>query len=285
MARPMRIEYPGAVYHVTGRGNARQDIYLCDEDRSGFLDILQQVNKRYNWICHAFCLMDNHYHLLIETPDGNLSSGMRQLGGVYTQAFNRRHGRVGHLFQGRYKSVLVQKESHLLEAVRYVALNPLRAGMVKSIEDWQWSSYLATVGTALPHKCLIVDWVLQQFSMDSGKAQRLYRQFVAEGVGQKSIWHELKGQTLLGQENFAETLSSVLGDLNAMTEVPRSERLVNRPLLNELFTEEIVDDKKVRNSKIVEAVECYGYTQKEIASFLKLHYSTISRLVGDLRQN
>ena len=124
MARPMRIEYPGAVYHVTGRGNARQDVYLSPDDRASFLDILQQVNRRYNFICHAYCLMDNHYHLLIETPDGNLSQGMRQLGSVYTQTFNRRYDRVGHLFQGRYKAVLVQKESHLLESVRYVVLNP-----------------------------------------------------------------------------------------------------------------------------------------------------------------
>jgi REP element-mobilizing transposase RayT len=277
----MRIEYPGAVYHVTGRGNARQDVYLCEGDRVCFLDILRQVNHRYNWICHAYCLMDNHYHLLIETPDGNLSSGMRQLGGVYTQNFNRRHGRVGHLFQGRYKSVLVQKESHLLEAVRYVALNPLRAGMVSSVADWPWSSYLATVGMTLPHKCLIVDWVLQQFSVDSAQAQKLYQQFVAEGIGQKSIWNELRGQTLLGQENFAETLGSILSGLNAMTEVPRSERLVNRPLLNELFAEEIEGDKKVRNDKIVEAVDRYGYTQKEIADYLGFHYSTISRLIGN----
>src|SRR4030066_2389308 len=103
MARPLRIEFDGAVYHITSRGNARKPIYKDDGDRKAFLDILHKVNTRYNWLCHAYCLMDNHYHLLIETPDGNLSLGMRQLNGVYTQAFNKRRTRTGHLFQGRYK--------------------------------------------------------------------------------------------------------------------------------------------------------------------------------------
>jgi len=109
MARPLRIEYPGAVYHLTTRGNERRAIFTEDQDRKGFLDLLHQVNRRYGWLCHAYCLMENHYHLLIETPEGNLSIGMRQLNGVYTQTFNRRHGRVGHLLQGRYKAVLIQK--------------------------------------------------------------------------------------------------------------------------------------------------------------------------------
>ena len=123
MARPLRIEYPGAVYHVTSRGNEKKPVFRDDIDRENFLNTLQHVNKRYNWICHAYCLMTNHYHLLIETPDGNLALGMRQLNGVYTQLFNKRHGRTGHLFQGRYKAILIQKDSHLLEVCRYVVLN------------------------------------------------------------------------------------------------------------------------------------------------------------------
>jgi len=111
MARPIRIEYDGAVYHVTSRGNARKRIYKDEVDRLKFLDILAEVNRKYNWLCHAYCLMDNHYHLIIETPDGNLSKGMRQLNGGYTQSFNRRHRRVGHIFQGRYKAILVEKEA------------------------------------------------------------------------------------------------------------------------------------------------------------------------------
>src|SRR4030042_5793823 len=129
MARPLRIEFPGAVYHVTSRGNARQTIFIDDEDRGGFLDLLSIVVERFNWICHAYCLMGNHYHLLIETPDGNLSKGMRELNGIYTQHFNRRHGRVGHVFQGRFKAILVEKDSYLLELCRYIVLNPVRAGI------------------------------------------------------------------------------------------------------------------------------------------------------------
>ena len=140
MARPLRIEFPGAVYHVTSRGNERKAIFRDDQDRKTFLDTLKDVTRRYNWLCHAYCLMDNHYHLLIDTPNGNLSIGMRQLNGVYTQGFNKRHGRVGHLFQGRFKAVLVQKDNHLLEACRYVVLNPVRAERVQRPEEWIWSS-------------------------------------------------------------------------------------------------------------------------------------------------
>jgi len=146
MSRPLRIEYPGAVYHVTSRGNEKKPVFKTDQDRQNFLNTLQRVNKRYHLICHAYCLMTNHYHLLLETSDGNLSLGMRQLNGVYTQVFNKLHGRTGHLFQGRYQSILIQKGSHLLEVCRYVVLNPVRAGTVEKPEDWKWSSYLATAG-------------------------------------------------------------------------------------------------------------------------------------------
>src|SRR4030042_6670680 len=139
MARPLRIEFPGAVYHVTSRGNERKAIFRDDQDRKMFLDALVEVARRYNWLCHAYCLMGNH--LLIDTPDGNLSIGMRQLNGICTQRFNKRHGRVGHLFQGRFKAVLVQKDSHLLEACRYVVLNPVRAKGGERPEEWVWSSY------------------------------------------------------------------------------------------------------------------------------------------------
>jgi len=136
MARPLRIEYEGALYHITTRGNARAAIFLADEDRNLFLKTLSEVPIRYGWICHAYCLMPNHYHLLVETPSPNLSRGMQLLNGIYTQEFNRQHKRSGHLFQGRFKAILVEKESHLLELARYIVLNPVRAGMVTSIDDW-----------------------------------------------------------------------------------------------------------------------------------------------------
>src|SRR3990167_506734 len=148
MSRPLRLQYPGAIYHLTSRGNARQRIFSNDSDRELFLDTLSHMISRYGWLCHAYCLMDNHYHLLVETPKANLSLGMRQLNGIYTQAFNRKHGKVGHLFQGRYKAILVEKEAHLLELCRYVVLNPLRVQAQTRVERWEWSSYKATAGFA-----------------------------------------------------------------------------------------------------------------------------------------
>jgi len=182
------------VYHVTARGNAREPIFFDDEDRQSFLTILGSVVNRFNWLCHAYCLMGNHYHLLIETPDGNLSRGMRQLNGVYTQKVNRRYSRVGHLFQGRFKSILVDKGSYLLELARYVVLNPVRAKLVKDPKDWEWSSYRATVGMTTIPKFLSPDWILSQFGSQREEAQAAYRHFVAEGIG-KTIWGNLNSRS------------------------------------------------------------------------------------------
>jgi putative transposase len=146
MARPVRLEFGGALYHVTARGDRREAIYEDDVDREHFLDVLGQVVGQFNWCCHAYCLMSNHYHLVIATPDGNLSKGMRQLNGVFTQWSNRRHHRTGHLFQGRYKAILVDADSYLLELTRYVVLNPVRAHVVDSPAKWPWNSYQAVMG-------------------------------------------------------------------------------------------------------------------------------------------
>ena len=159
MARPLRLEFPNALYHITSRGDRREDIYEDDEDRIKFLTLLGKVVTDFNWLCHGYCLMSNHYHLIIETLDSNLTKGMRQLNGVYTQTTNRRHKRTGHLFQGRYKAILVDKESYLLELTRYVVLNPVRAkGMVRSIEDWPWSSYLSMINKVSAENWLTTDW-------------------------------------------------------------------------------------------------------------------------------
>lgn len=279
MARPLRIEYDGAVYHVTSRGNAKKPIYRDDEDRKTFLDIIEKINKRYNWLCHAYCLMNNHYHLIIETPDGNLSKGMRQLNGVYTQMFNRRYGRVGHIFQGRYKAILIQKESHLLEVCRYVVLNPVRAKAVEKPGDWKWSSYRGTVGKGKPHPCLTIDWILGQFSGRRRQAEKRYREFVAAGTGDE-IWYEVKGQSLLGKDDFVENLLSYVKGYEDVTEIPKSQRYISRPSLESILGSELLKDKQTRKNKIIEAVEKYGYSQKEVASYLGMHYCTVSRLVN-----
>ncbi|MDZ7788589.1 MAG: transposase [Halofilum sp. (in: g-proteobacteria)] len=154
------MELAGGLYHVTARGDGREAIYFGDDDREAWLDVLGRVCDRFNWRCHAWCQMTNHYHLLVETPDANLSRGMRQLNGVYTQYVNRTHGRVGHVFQGRYTGILVEGDSYLLEVARYVVLNPVRAGMVSDAGEWPWSSYAAMVGEAQCPPWLERDWLL-----------------------------------------------------------------------------------------------------------------------------
>ncbi|MFQ5597873.1 MAG: transposase, partial [Nitrospiria bacterium] len=200
----MRIEFPGAVYHLTSRGNARQNIYRDDADRETFLTSLSHVVDRFSWRCYAYCLMDNHYHLLIETPKPNLSRGMRQLNGIYTQSYNRRHRKVGHLLQGRFKSILVEKETHFLELCRYVVLNPVRAKRVKHPSKWLWSSYRATVGESAIPDYLSVNWLLAQFGRTDPTSRKRYRAFVAEGIGHPGPWDKVQGQIYLGGEAFVK---------------------------------------------------------------------------------
>ena len=277
MARPLRIEYEGAVHHVTSRGNARQDIYVNDEDRHAFLEVLGDVVDRLNWTCHAYCLMSNHFHLLIETPDANLSRGMRHLNGVYTQGFNRRHGRVGHVLQGRFKSILVERDSYLLELARYVVLNPVRAKMVRSARDWPWSSYCATAGQQEPLPFLTTDWILAQFGDERKGATARYRRFVQEGRGVE-VWDELRGGVLMGSDGFVEEMAPLLRDSALQREIPQRERLVSRPSLDDLFAER--ETKAARNERIYEATRIHEYTLSELQEYLGLHYSTISRIAS-----
>lgn len=172
------------------------------------LSVLAEVVQRFNWLIHAYCLMANHYHLLIETLDGNLAQGMRHLNGVYTQRFNRRHKRVGHVFQGRYKAIIVQKESYLLELARYIVFNPVRAQMVRSAKDWPWSSYRATAGFAAPPDWLETDWILSSFASRKSPPIERYRAFVAEGRSLPSPWGQLRSQIYLGNERFVSNLQA-----------------------------------------------------------------------------
>lgn len=274
MARPLRIEYPGAVYHLTTRGNARQLIFRDDADRARFLTTLSHVISRYAWRCHAYCLLGNHYHLLVETPTGNLARGMRQLNGIYTQAFNRRHGRVGHLFQGRYTAILVEKEAHLLELCRYVVLNPLRVKARHRVEDWRWSSYRATAGLAPVPAFLTVDWVLGHFGQTRRRAQARYRAFVRDGRGQ-CPWEALQGQIYLGSEEF---IQRVRKEAKPGPEVPRTQRQPIRPSLAELF-------RKREERALVLAYRAYGYRLREIADHLGVHYATVSRRLRRLEED
>jgi len=274
MARPIRLEFAGALYHVTSRGDRREDIFESDSDRRLFLTVLGDVCDRYNWVCHAYCLMDNHYHLLIETPDANLSKGMRQLNGVYTQTFNRSNNRVGHVFQGRFKGILVEKQSYLLELARYIVLNPVRAEMVRSAKDWPWSSYRATAGQVLSPVWLHVDWLLASFARSKGAAIKAYRCFISEGKGQPSPWKELRNQVYLGDDEFVATMQAHIDGSKELSEIPSSQRRANPKKI-----EEYVNSSRSRNSAIVKAYESGGYTLKELGDYFELHYSTISGII------
>lgn len=277
MARPLRLEFPEAVYHVTSRGNARQDIFLDDSDRERFLSILSSTVHRYNWLCHAYCLMDNHYHLLLETPDPNLSSGMRQLNGVYTQTFNRDHNRVGHVFQGRYKAILVEKDAHLLELCRYIVINPVAAGIAAQPEAWPWSSYRGTLNAKETADFLTTTWILGQFSQNRSRARIQYQQFVAEGLQSEPLWNTLQGQSFLGSTAFAGKLNDLLKDKHQLTEIPRKQRYPARPPLEELFA--AYGNKTERDRRVAEAHTAHGYLLREIAELLGMHYTTVSKII------
>jgi len=279
MARPLRIEYSGALYHVLSRGDRREVIVEDDTDRERRLEWLARTVDQHNWRVHAFVLMSNHEHLFIETPEPNLSPGMRHLNGVYTQRYNCRHERVGHLFQGRYKAILVDRDSYLLELIRYIVLNPVRAGMVQEASRYIWSSYRATAGNGFRPPWLTTDWILAQFGGSQAAAHRRYADFVAEGEGVESPWLRLRGQVLLGSEEFVSKMLPLLEDKGEIMEIPRHQRLAHRPDLNALFPKAIRMDKAARDEAIRRAYTEYGYTMAAIAREIGMHYSTVSKII------
>jgi putative transposase len=259
------LEFPGALYHLTARGNARAAIFADDEDRGLFLELLAREISQQRWRCYAYCLMRNHYHLLIETSEPNLVAGMRRLNGTYTQAFNRRHRRVGHVLQGRYKSILVDKESYGLELSRYIVLNPVRARMVKRPEQWAWSSYRATAGQGAAPAWLDADWVLGRFG---GRASA-YERFVREGVNRGSPWGKLTGQIWLGDAAFLKRMERLAGG-KSMANVPRAQQRPTRPTPGAvtamvLTRYRIKDEKALRSREHQEAFQVWLYLLRRVA--------------------
>lgn len=224
-SRPLRLEYPGAVWHVTSRGNERRDIFRDDQDRRLFLRLLARAVARHRWRLHAFVPMTNHHHLLVETPEPNLSRGMHEINGAYAQKFNRRHERIGHLLQGRFKGILVGKESHLLELVRYIVLNPVRAGLADDPAAWPWSSYCATARLAPLPTWLEVGWTLGQFGPTQDEAVERYVAFVRAGLNSRSRpFAALKGRMFLGDDRLRRRVREELSRVRVSEEVPRLER-------------------------------------------------------------
>jgi putative transposase len=276
MARPLRIEFPGALYHLTSRGNARQTIFFDEEDFTDFLTVLGQVAKRYHLLLHSYCLMPNHYHLLIETPEGNLARGMRQLNGTYTQHANQRHQRVGHLFQGRYRSILIDKANYLLELSRYIALNPVRANLVEDPKDWPWSAYPQLIGFNRRIPCLSSDWILAQFAPERKAAIKAYQAFVLSGMDAASPLKRVKGQLFLGPEHFMDQIKHLIGEQKRFSEIPKNQHYAARPSLPEIFQGK---DQKAKEEPMYQAYQEYGYTLKDIAEYLGVHYTTVSKRI------
>ncbi|MBB4846268.1 REP element-mobilizing transposase RayT [Paucibacter oligotrophus] len=284
MARPLRIEFPGAIYHLTARGDRREDIFVDDKDRALLLTVLAQGMARFDAVVLAYCLMGNHYHFVVQTRSANLSLLMRHINGVYTQAYNRRHGKVGHLFQGRYKAILIDRDAYLLEACRYVELNPVRAGMVAGPGDWVWSSYRAHTAVVPAPAWLdssgLHSYLLGQAEPPTSEAERVkagrsYAQWVADGMGVQLWAAGLNRQVFLGDNDFVLRMHDQ-ADVQAKnsTEVPKAQR--SRP-------QTLGQWQKVCDSR-EEALRCAyvhsGITMTALAAEIGLTVARVSQLIA-----
>lgn len=283
MARPIRIEYPGAVYYITSRGNANRPVFRDDQDRRDFLELLGLLVDRFKWRCHAYCLMNNHYHLLIETPKANLSQGMRQLNGIYTQNFNRRYRRAGHVFQGRFKGILIDKKNYLLELATHMVLNPVRLRVVKSSVNYKWSSYKATAGIVKAPSFLTTEWLLSRFGKQLKTAHEKYRSHVKQAVKKPKPWGRVRRQVLLGDEKFVSGLEPYLKGVKKKEKLTQKKKVAERPSLRKLFDKVGSKSRKARDRIIRDAHLKYGHTLADIGKRLGLHYSTISKIVNEAK--
>lgn len=274
MARPLRLNFPSALYHVTSRGNRRAPIFRDDADRRIWLSVLAKVCERHHCVIHSFCQMTNHCHLLVETVEANLPSCMRQLNGHYSQHFNRRHRVVGHLFQGRYKAILVQKDSYLLEVSRYIVLNPLRANTVATLKEWRWSSYHYHIGAGIAPDWLECNRILRQFGDTSTSAIAAYQDFVLAGVGQPNPFKDTRHQILLGDEAFV-SVHQQLQKSKELIETKRSERRAVALPLSE-YQVRYPD----RDEAMARAYASTAFTMSEIAGVFGVSTKTVSRAVA-----
>jgi putative transposase len=282
MSRPLRIEFPGAVYHVTSRGDRREPIFIDDADRGALLSVVAQGMERFDAQMLAYCLMGNHYHFVVHTRQANLSLLMRQINGVYTQAFNRRHGKVGHLFQGRFKAILVDRDAYLLEVCRYVELNPVRACMVDAPDAWHWSSYRAHVGQVESPAWLDTDGLhgyllgrAPQSAADHRRASRKYAGLVAAGRDVRLWDGALQQQIYLGDETFVERMQSQAEPRRvAARDVPSPQR--RRPGTLQQW----LDACESREEALLRAHTEGALSMTSMAQELGLSVSRVSRLIG-----
>ena len=291
MSRPLRIEFPGAIYHVTSRGDRREPIFVDDEDRHALLAVTDQAMDRFDAQVLAYCLMGNHYHFVLHTRQGNLSRLMRHLNGVFTQTFNRRHAKVGHLFQGRFKSVLVDRDAYLLEVCRYVELNPVRASMVAEPDHWPWSSYRAHVGLA-DTPCWLDTAGLHGYLLgraatsaaDSRKAGMRYEALVAAGKDVR-LWDQaLRQQIYLGDDAFVERMQALApATPTRSTEVPKAQR--TPPLKPRMDYPALVADGLPRDVALYRAHVEGACTMTQLAAHSGLSVSRVSRVIAAIEKS
>ncbi len=301
MGRPLRIEYPGAVYHITSRGNERKKIFVSDEDSLKFLKILEDYHDRYGILIHSYVLMNNHYHLILETPQGNLLKVMHGINSGYTGYFNRKYKRTGHLFQGRYKAILVDKDNYLLALSRYVHLNPVRAKAAGRPEQYRWSSYAGYIGKEKGTSWIEYAWVLSQFSNDIKKAMRSYKIFVEEVLTKEipTPLEDIHGQIVLGGEKFIDKVKKMLTGKELSSDITERKRFQMQPdpdkIIKEVagafgVDEEMIKGKGQRSNMARKAaiyfVQRYaGLTNEEIGEiFGGIHYSAVSKASGRIKQ-
>jgi putative transposase len=285
MTRPLRIQYPGAFYHVTSRGIERKDIFRSIADRERFLGYLELATRRYGAVIHAYCLLSNHYHLLLETPEGNLAEIMRHINGAYTTHFNIKRKRAGHLFQGRYKAILVEADTYAVELSRYIHLNPLRAGMVKVPKDYRWSSYAAYIGVAEPAPWLKTDFILGLLSQKPHAAQLAYREFVEAGMDavSKSLLNNVVASTILGGEEFVrEVAAHYKAGFPAVKRPAAIKKLTDRPSIDKVL--DAVDAELAGQDRLARKIAIYlcrhltGATLKQIGERFGLKESVVSQV-------
>ena len=284
MARPLRIEFPGAYYHVTSRGNERKNIFKDKHDKKQFVSYLKSAHLRYKAAIHVYCLMGNHYHLLIETPRGNLSKIMRHINGAYTTYFNIRHRRPGHLFQGRYKAILVDADAYAGELSSYIHLNPFRAGIVDVPEKFGWSSYAYYVDKKKKPDWLTIDFILGYFEGNGMSPHKRYKEFVnAKMIGKyESPLQNTVASTILGSDNFIDKIRErYLKDRKKDRDLPALSELASTPDVNEIYN--IIKSEVKDNSSLLRNYTLYlcrnysGKTLKEIGNYFGISEAAVSQ--------
>jgi REP element-mobilizing transposase RayT len=269
MARPLRIAFPGAFYHITARGNERKAVFKSKRDREKFLEYLETATERYHAVIHAYCLMDNHYHLLLETPAGNLSRIMHHVNGAYTTYFNVKRARSGHLFQGRYKAIVVEKDEYAKELSRYIHLNPVRAKMVQSPEQYAWTSYRFYIGKDKAPSWLQRQFILDYFGSPINVAQKGYEKFVLQLVDKdyKSPLKDVFGSVLLGSQAFIDCIrNEFVSKQKSDRNVPALKQLVRQATIPDICqTVESVLGETPRLSRKAKIYLCRKHTPASLA--------------------